>query len=154
MASRNCRENAFTNLGRQMGKYLRGPSVIVMFAFMASAITMFGGSEATAQVSSESKLVIPERLRYLFDLPWCKKWRFSCVVCVKRGDRIGCERIRESCHEPFRHFFCREFDVPENCQVWSDGCNTCSRHSGEVYCTAMGCPRYDPKFTCLSQSVR
>jgi hypothetical protein len=54
---------------------------------------------------------VPDRLRYIFELPWCKAWLFRCTRCEKQNDSIVCERLTESCEENFSVFRCRAFDV-------------------------------------------
>jgi len=114
------------------------------------AVAVLPNSSAIAQ--ERPTLGVPQRLHYLFDLPWCAKWLFTChVLCKKVGDRIQCEEGRAKCDPSFEHFECREFSVRESCERWSDGCNTCTRVSGTTYCTAMACRPYVPSFACLKE---
>jgi hypothetical protein len=110
-------------------------------------------SHATAQENPESRIVLPERLHYIFDLSWCRRWGFSCIRCGKKENRIACEYMKEDCQESFRYFSCVEFNVPSACEVWSDGCNTCSRTTSpdRHSCTLVSCPNYVPAFTCKSR---
>jgi hypothetical protein len=111
-------------------------------------------SDRVAQASSPSggrdtsQPAVPDRLRYVFDLPWCKIWEFRCFRCQKQDDEIVCERSRENCEETFSQFRCRDFNPPPKCAGWSDGCNTCRRNGG---CSGRVCPQYRPSFICLRE---
>jgi hypothetical protein len=95
--------------------------------------------------ASRSSSAIPDRLRYLFDLPWCSAWFFKCSLCEKQGDGISCRPVDQNCQEDFSIFRCRGFVVPDTCDVWSDGCNYCDRGG----CTARACVPYTPRYQCL-----
>lgn len=104
---------------------------------------------APAQVSSESRRV-PDDLKFIFDLPWCKRWKFSCMSCRKEGITIACQSTQQNCTETFEAIACQEFNLPPTCRAWSDGCNTCSREpSGDIYCTAAYCRRHLLTVRCL-----
>ena len=79
-------------------------------------------AEGATQSSTEVPQV-PERLRYLFDVPWCRRWRLECISCEKKDDRIVCERRSERCGS-FQLYHCEEYNVlEERCLAWFDGCN-------------------------------
>src|SRR5262245_5498766 len=84
-------------------------------------------SQPTFRAQAETNLEVPERLKYLFDLPWCRKWSFGCVACSRSNNEIQCEMIskRADCTPPFQVYHCVDVVVPKGCVVWSDGCNTC-----------------------------
>jgi hypothetical protein len=126
--------------------------VVVIFGILASAYVPLA-AEAQTPGSTEPAPVAPERLRYVFDLPWCKAWEFRCVRCQKQDDEITCQRFREmvgriTCEENFLTFHCWRFNPPPRCTVWSDGCNICGRYRN---CTAQACPQYRPNFICLRE---
>ena len=92
---------------------------------------------------------VPENLNYLFDLPWCSRWRFSCISCERTGDGIKCFEHRKACREMFKFQQCEIYNVPKGCVVWKDGCNFCNKNG----CTLKSCPEYlapnKPSFQCL-----
>jgi hypothetical protein len=134
------------------GRIAQTSSLALAIVAVLAAATL-ANTRAIAQDRIE--LNVPQRLHYLFDLPWCAKWLFTChVLCKKVGDRIQCEEGRAKCDPSFEQFECREFSVRESCERWSDGCNTCARVSGETYCTAMGCRPYVPSFACLKEAEK
>jgi hypothetical protein len=115
-------------------------------ALLAFGISLAAGSVGNAQV--------PDRLRYIFDLPWCKSWDFRCVTCRKTSaGRIACGPQRPNCNEDYTVFRCHEFNAPPRCQAWNDGCSVCARGAdGLVYCTSSGgCVPYQPSFTCIKE---
>jgi hypothetical protein len=91
---------------------------------------------------------IPENLRYLFDLPWCSRWRFSCMSCEKTIDGINCFDRRDACQEMFKFYHCEGYSLPKGCVVWMDGCNFCTENG----CTLKSCQEYlapnKPSFAC------
>jgi hypothetical protein len=101
---------------------------------LARAQTLVAGKETTPSVAAMPD--VPSNLQYLFDLPWCTRWRFSCMSCEKRGDGIRCVDRREACNEQFKFYQCEAFNLPKNCVAWRDGCNFCTKHG----CTLMSCP--------------
>jgi hypothetical protein len=50
--------------------------VVVLVATLSALAFTLSGVNA-----QESDVVVPQRLRYIFDLPWCKKWQLSCSTC-------------------------------------------------------------------------
>jgi hypothetical protein len=115
------------------------------------AFAIFGQNSIAAEedpVSSTVLPAIPEDLKYLFDLPWCSRWKFSCMSCEKTGDEVKCFDRRESCNEAFRFHACEIFNPPKGCIAWLDSCNFC----GESGCTLNACKEYldsgKPTFVC------
>lgn len=92
---------------------------------------------------------IPEDLKYLFDLPWCSRWKFSCISCEKTSDGVKCFNHREACAETFRFHACEIFNPPKGCIAWLDSCNFCYENKG---CTLKPCQEYldagKPTFLC------
>jgi hypothetical protein len=115
-----------------------------------SQVQLLGDSSKNrvSETQRASAPSIPGNLIYLFDLPWCKRWRFSCMSCEKRGDGIKCFDRREACNEQFKFYHCEDFNLPEDCTAWRDGCNFCTKNG----CTLMSCPEYlapnRPSFWC------
>lgn len=129
-----------------------------MYALVSLVASVLLASSANSQNSSlnvEDIPKVPERLRYLFDLPWCKKWDLSCLRCEKVGDQISCERLGGSCGD-FQQYYCREYKVSEQCLTWYDGCNECRRvpcspaseNCSRISCTARACLNPRPRFVC------
>jgi hypothetical protein len=119
--------------------------VVIVGILAAGCVPL--AAEAQTPGLTESQAVVPERLRYVFDLPWCKAWEFRCMRCQKQGDEITCQRSRDNCEETFSQFWCTSFNLPPRCTAWSDGCNICRCREG--CCTAQACPNYSPTFFCL-----
>lgn len=114
-----------------------------------------GGPTAAAAPNLTIKTDVPERVRYLFDLHWCKKWHFECTTCEKEDQQFMCARKASDCEETYTHFECRKFNVSQECLRWNDGCNTCTRNSdGHTDCTLLACPGHQPWFTCQELRVR
>jgi hypothetical protein len=109
------------------------------------ALDAFAGVAQTGN-KSQVGVGVPDHLRYIFDLPWCKRWENKCFRCAKHHGSISCETKLSDCGEYYRDFYCTEFSVPQECLAWRDGCNICRGNSG---CTAMACPNYKPVFSCL-----
>jgi hypothetical protein len=86
---------------------------------------------------------VPERLHYLFDLPWCKRWSLLCIRCEKKDDQIACEKVSDTCGG-FQQYYCEEYNVPGQCLEWSDGCNVCERISCPPATSKCG-----PRFQCV-----
>jgi hypothetical protein len=104
------------------------------------------------------RLMFPNELKYVLEIPWCKKWDFGCFSCAKRNGRIVCDRLVARC-DAFLYdgFTCIDFDVEKSCLQWSDGCNTCTRWQstpGTVGCTSMACRPYVPELTCLLREAK
>jgi hypothetical protein len=103
--------------------------------------------------NSSSTMNVPENLRYIFDLPWCTRWRFRCMSCEKKNGAIRCFDSKESCHETFSYYRCEQHNLPRGCVIWNDGCNSCGMKSGEEVCTLKSCEEYlapnKPSFECL-----
>jgi hypothetical protein len=91
---------------------------------------------------------IPESLNYLFDLPWCSRWHFSCMSCEKKNGSIECFDRKSACLEQFKFYQCESYNLPKKCVAWRDGCNFCTK-SG---CTLLPCQEYlapnKPSFAC------
>jgi hypothetical protein len=123
-----------------------------LFVAIALAAILFIPERATAQSPSEEQPELPQSLRDIFDLPWCKAWNLNCGIrCKKIEGKIVCEQTRQNCEESFKVSECVEYNVPEDCAVWFDGCNTCSRGrgaGGNGSCTLMRCPSYVPYYAC------
>jgi hypothetical protein len=85
-----------------------------------------------------NRSTVPERLRYLFDLPRCKAWLFRSTRCERQNGGIDCKPVEQNCEENFSIFRCRSFVVPDDCEVWGDGCNYFDRGR----CTARACRPY------------
>jgi len=98
--------------------------------------------------SDSSTTQIPANLLYLFDLPWCARWQFTCISCEKNAGNIECINRRNSCEEHFRYYHCERYSPPKGCIAWVDGCNFCSNGS----CTLKPCQEYlapnEPSFEC------
>jgi hypothetical protein len=140
---------------------------------VASWLTLSGSSPSGAQQGD----VVPEHLRFLFELPWCKQWNFNCNKCEKKDGEIVCTRNdwlpQDSCAEDFSRRHCTSWSPPTECARWSDGCNICQiapkrpslncsgpddlcqkyRKGGYWSCTLMACDEHKSdrpsKFTCL-----
>lgn len=133
-------------------------SVLAITALIVIQLLMSVGLAVAQSSSPDSADIpqVPERLRYLFDLPWCKRWNLGCIDCVRKDDRIVCEKKSDTCGG-FQEYYCKEFDVPDQCLAWSDGCNMCeliqcppeSDRCGSVSCTARGCINPKPRFACF-----
>jgi hypothetical protein len=107
-----------------------------------------------SSVSVPKGPVVPDALRYIFDLPWCARWRFTCVVCEKGDAGITCQKRSEACDEKFSYYKCVRYNLPKGCIVWRDGCNNCGKISDlEISCTLNACEQYSapnkPSFECL-----
>jgi hypothetical protein len=125
-----------------------------MKAIVRSAILLLLLSQSALSASqdgsgAQKSQPIPERLRYLFDLEWCKQWEFTCLRCERRGDSIACIRLQRDCEEAFGSFKCARVDIPLECSEWTDGCNLCRRGEGEVSCTRSVCIPHHAEFKCL-----
>jgi hypothetical protein len=109
-------------------------------------------SSPVAQENQEPPL--PDRLRYVFDLPWCKAWQFACARCEKEGPaEIACTKT--ACTGNHEFFRCVEFAVDKQCARWTDGCNGCWwDRAGRATCTARICFDYRPRFTCVAPDSR
>ena len=93
---------------------------------------------------------IPDRLNYIFDLPWCRRWDFGCISCRKLRPFVWCSELRRNCVETFQSVTCGDFDVPADCTQWSDGCNDCTRDPIRgVLCTAKACNNHRQELSCL-----
>jgi hypothetical protein len=104
-------------------------------------------SSPLAQENQEP--AFPERLRYVFDLSWCKSWQFACAQCEKDSSgNVVCKNT--PCKGKHEFFWCADFAVDKNCTQWGDGCNRCVRDAtGFAQCTLRNCFDYRPRFTCL-----
>jgi hypothetical protein len=129
------------------------PALAVVQLLVSMAFAQAQGSPpATSDIPE-----VPERLRYLFDLPWCKRWNLICIDCERKDNRIVCEKKSDTCGG-FQQYYCKEYNVPEECLSWNDGCNVCDRiqcppvsaNCGSISCTARGCFNPKPRFACLS----
>lgn len=120
-------------------------------------LLLFSPSSAqqeTTPTPNEVNVAIPGSLRYIFDLPWCRRWDLACVQCQKRGNDIHCVSRRDNCTEDFKYYHCSAFNLPKGCVQWRNGCNTCTIQSdGRTYCTLAPCDEYlapnRPSFVCL-----
>src|SRR5262249_20080465 len=79
--------------GRRHSNRIFGVCAFAAWLLFAAGSTLAQDSPPTSGVIPQ----VPERLHYLFDLPWCKKWDLVCIRCEKKDGRIVCERIGESC---------------------------------------------------------
>jgi hypothetical protein len=148
----------------------RGPAMRMFVAFMVASCL------ATAS-AAHARDVVPDQLRYLFELPWCKQWNFNCNKCEKKEGEVVCTRNNwlppDRCTEDFSSRYCTAWSAPIECARWSDGCNVCQRapkrsalnchgpddlcqklrDGGHWSCTLMSCDEYradrPPRFTCL-----
>ena len=129
----------------------------LVLAFSVIGMTLIVSALAWAQTPVAGKETVPStvampdvpsHLQYLFDLPWCTRWRFTCMSCEKTGSEIKCFDQRTACNEQFKFYHCEVFNPPEDCAAWRDGCNFCTEKS----CTLMSCPEYlapnKPSFWC------
>jgi hypothetical protein len=124
-----------------------------LFVVMWLAAIVFMPKLGVAQINLENATQVPQSLRDVFDLPWCKAWNLECGIrCKKIEGKIVCEQTRQNCEESFKVSRCVEYNVPEDCAVWFDGCNTCDRGRGNgglgISCTLMRCPSYVPFYAC------
>lgn len=137
--------------GRGMSEKLGWRSFrFALLTFSVAAATLL----PLAPTRSETQ--VPDRLLYIFDLPWCSSWRFSCVSCEKGDQGIRCETTKDDCSENFGRVSCEKYKVPGQCRAWFDGCNHCSagtsRHGHiQIGCTQLGCTNYRPRFICLRE---
>jgi hypothetical protein len=118
---------------------------------ISAAILIFG-SHASAEARLQFPITVPESIRYVFDLPWCKMWQFRCGICEKSDNQVVCDFDPQNCSKSSNYLRCVNFNVPAKCQIWSDGCNTCSRQPRGISCTALGCQPYIPAFTCMKEN--
>jgi hypothetical protein len=134
-----------------------GDLVMWRATIIALAINLLVSPTVTAQVASPT-MSVPENVRAILDVPWCRRWRLSCSSCEVRNGGLACERtggIQENCEEEFKFYYCVHFNPPAQCIVWRDGCNLCSvrRSDGMVSCTLAACKEYHfpnkPTFVCL-----
>jgi hypothetical protein len=124
--------------------------VVVQLLMSVGFVQAQGPPPATSDIPE-----VPERLRYLFDLPWCKRWDLICMDCERKDDRIVCEKKSNSCGG-FQQYYCKDYNVPEECLRWNDGCNVCERiqcapasaSCGSISCTARACINPKPHFAC------
>ena len=152
VASMSAKPHRRTN---SVGKRFRRSKLRALTFVAVSFMTIAASAQRPSSNTSEVPQV-PERLRYLFDVPWCKRWKIDCLTCEKEDDRIVCKRIRTSCGS-FELYGCDEYNVPpEQCMSWFDGCNTCERiqcppnstNCGHIFCTARACFNFKPRFVC------
>jgi hypothetical protein len=121
-------------------------------------LVLSAASAAAESATKNSNVIpqVPERLRYLFDLPWCKKWNLQCIRCEKKDGQVACEKVGDNCGG-FQQYYCQEYNVPDECVEWTDGCNVCERIScppatnrcGAISCTTRGCFNPKPRFQCV-----
>jgi hypothetical protein len=122
--------------------------IVSTLAFGVFLTVTFSNMVGTNAQEKPSNVVIPPERTYLFSLPWCKRWTFSCNECERTGDGIACTKIdwKRDCTETFNFYYCSRFDPPADCVRWSDGCNTCQRiQMGSAlgqYCTLLACEHY------------
>jgi hypothetical protein len=111
-------------------------------------LVLVQSSSLLAQENQEPPF--PERLRYVFDLPWCKAWQFACARCEKDSSgSIVCAKT--DCTTNHEFFRCVDFAVDKQCAEWTDGCNGCWwDRAGRASCTARSCFNYHPRFTCVT----
>lgn len=122
------------------------------YALFLLIAAVFDPSHVRAQAAIDT--TVPNDIRYIFDLPWCKTWNLTCLRCEKRNDQILCERLRENCQEKFDFYHCVQFNLPEGCIHWRNGCNACAKTAeANMYCTMRPCKEYTapnrPTFECL-----
>jgi hypothetical protein len=123
-------------------------------ALLIASLCSFAGPTAVLGASTPQgeKVEIPDDLKYIFGLRWCKKWSSGCFNCAGEGGEIVCERQKSDCDGGSRQlFYCSEYNVEMSCATWSDGCNRCGRAYlwGEVRCTGLACDPYYPRYVCL-----
>jgi hypothetical protein len=137
-----------------------------IFMAVSFAVAVLGVTEAAflpfaAHAETNSvKVRVPESIKYIFYLPWCRQWKLVCSICEKRDKDIVCDKEHAGCEETFVEYRCIEFNAP-GCKTWRNGCNTCQKiwfttwrlWRPEIYCTQMGCAEYHapnaPSFECL-----
>jgi hypothetical protein len=139
-----------TLFGSASPRTARRAALAILVVAMFEAPTF---ADAPANAQERTELSVPRRLHYLFDLSWCTKWQFTCgITCKKVGDGIECKEGVANCNPSFEYYECSDFFVRESCERWSDGCKTCARVSGQIYCTAPSCRGFVPAFRCLKES--
>jgi hypothetical protein len=124
-------------------------STLLRTALLWLLVFLQSSSFLLAQENQEPPF--PERLRYVFDLPWCKAWQFACARCEKdNSGKIAC--TKRDCTRNHEFFRCVSFAVDKQCAEWTDGCNRCEWNAaGHASCTARSCFNYRPRFTCVAQ---
>jgi hypothetical protein len=141
----------------QLDGFLRG-ILLMRHALIAFLLLLFLGPASAQQTAAPDAatagVTIPDSLRYIFDLPWCKRWDLACVQCQKRGNGVQCVSKRQDCTEEFKYYYCSAFNLPKGCVQWRNGCNTCTPQAdGRIYCTLAPCDEYlapnRPSFVCL-----
>jgi hypothetical protein len=45
---------------------------------------------------------VPDELKYIFDLPWCKRWEFRCFRCEKAKRRRFLRTLQGRLRREFR----------------------------------------------------
>ena len=102
--------------------------------------------------ATDGGAVVPDNLKHLFNLPWCRAWQIGCYECTKKDGRLSCEKDRSDCARVTPGYFqCVDFNVDEYCDRFAYDCNVCNKMGGGGWaCTAMGCDWTRPRFTCLS----
>jgi hypothetical protein len=122
--------------------------------FIGATIFFYGALHAEEASKGVRDLpAMPERIRDLFDLAWCARWRFQCESCERTQHGIECSDYREACQESFAFYKCEKHNLPKGCLIWRDGCNSCGIKSGDEVCTLKPCDEYrapnKPTFECL-----
>lgn len=135
-------------------------ALALAFCFAATVSVALSGRVAMAQesISRVISTTIPESIRFIFDLPWCQRWQLSCLRCESRNGDIVCERTRSDCEETFQFYSCAQYNLPEGCVNWQDGCNLCVKEGLRMSCTLRPCKEQrapnKPTFTCLRYESR
>jgi len=136
---------------RDLMKRMKQSAIAVLFGLGLLLIVAQPSAAADENVHSGSTAVtasIPQDLNYLFDLPWCSRWGFTCMSCEQTTSGIKCVNRKDACHETFKFYHCEAYNLPKGCVAWVDGCNFCGRNG----CTLMACQEYfspnKPSFAC------
>src|ERR1051326_2747653 len=78
----------------------------------------------------ELPTTFPANIKHLFELKWCKKCKFDCLTCERVDGTIHCSETSNICQTKFDKYECINYEIPQTCLAWYDGCNYCRRRQG------------------------